>query len=190
MLSRDALLGLGFCRLRTSSRLFPTPCKCCGKPILVSFAHSVLFPTRVPSDHIVLLFSHLFSSYVRSFSRCARVFGIKGVSGLFASYSQVREARTLLFGIKMLAWMSFSWFSCLYVTVNVWCELICCLKMELCWWQRGTVAESDRLAQANLSRLGESYRDSPKCFFAKGRPGDPLYVLGERTSRLSEESLA
>ena len=110
MLSRDALLGLGFCRLRASSRSFPTPCKCCGKPILVSFAHSVLFPARVPSDHIVLLFNHLFSSYVRSFSRCARVFGIKGVSGLFASYSQVREARTLLFGIKMLAWMSFRGF--------------------------------------------------------------------------------
>jgi len=52
------------------------------------------------------------------------------------------------------------------------------------------VAESDKLAQASLSRLGETYRDSPKYFFAKGRPGDPLYVSGERTSRLGEEGLA
>jgi len=52
------------------------------------------------------------------------------------------------------------------------------------------VAESDRLAQANLSCLGESYTGSPKYFLAKGCPGDPLYVLGERTSRLGEEGLA
>jgi len=52
------------------------------------------------------------------------------------------------------------------------------------------VAEFDKLAQASLSRLGESYRGSPKYLFAKGRLGDPLYVLGERTSRLGEEGLA
>ncbi|QCE10629.1 hypothetical protein DEO72_LG10g1860 [Vigna unguiculata] len=57
-----------------------------------------------------------------------------------------------------------------------------CRVILLAYFQRGTVAESDRLAQANLSRLGESYRGSPKYFFAKGRPGDPLYAKGARLS--------
>ena len=52
------------------------------------------------------------------------------------------------------------------------------------------MAESDRFAQANLSRLGESYRGSLKYFLARGRPGDPLYVLGERTTRPCERGLA
>ncbi|QCD93654.1 hypothetical protein DEO72_LG5g1730 [Vigna unguiculata] len=58
LLLRDALLGLGFCRLRASSKLF---------------SYSI--------------------SYVRSLSCCARVFGIKGASGRFASYSQPSPRR-------------------------------------------------------------------------------------------------
>jgi len=64
------------------------------------------------------------------------------------------------------------------VIVSVWCELYCCLGVKLCWWQWRIVAESDELAQASLPRLGEIYRDSPKSFFTKGRPGDPLYFFG------------
>jgi len=45
------------------------------------------------------------------------------------------------------------------------------------------------LAQASQSRLGETNRDSPKPVCAKGRPGDPLKFLSERTSCPSERGL-
>jgi len=37
-----------------------------------------------------------------------------------------------------------------------------------------TVARPDNLTQASQSHLGETNRDSPKPYCAKGRPGDPL----------------
>jgi len=37
-----------------------------------------------------------------------------------------------------------------------------------------TVARLDNLAQASQSRLGETNKDLPKPYCAKGRPGDPL----------------
>ena len=61
---------------------------------------------------------------------------------------------------------------------------------ELCWWQWGIVAKSVKLAYASLPRLGEINKDSPVYFSTKGRLGDPLYFLGERTSCLGEEDLA
>jgi len=52
------------------------------------------------------------------------------------------------------------------------------------------VTKSVKLAQASLPRLGEINRDLPMYFSTKGRLGNPLYFLGERTSRLGEEGLA
>jgi len=52
------------------------------------------------------------------------------------------------------------------------------------------VAKSVKLAYASLPRLGEINKDSPVYFSTKGRLGDPLYFLGERTSCLGEEDLA
>jgi len=40
------------------------------------------------------------------------------------------------------------------------------------------MARPDNLAQVSQSRLGETNRDSPKPFYAKGRPGEILWKLG------------
>ncbi|QCD87373.1 hypothetical protein DEO72_LG3g1907 [Vigna unguiculata] len=53
-----------------------------------------------------------------------------------------------------------------------------------------TVARPANLAQASQSRLGEMNRDSPKPYYARGRPGDPLIILNERASRPGERGLA
>jgi len=47
------------------------------------------------------------------------------------------------------------------------------------------VAESDRLAQANLSRPGESYRGSPKCFPREESPRRPTVRFGRASERLA-----
>ncbi|QCD86762.1 hypothetical protein DEO72_LG3g1288 [Vigna unguiculata] len=52
------------------------------------------------------------------------------------------------------------------------------------------VARLVNLAQTSQSCLGETNRDSPKPVCAKGRPGDPLKFLSERTSRPGERGLA
>jgi len=46
------------------------------------------------------------------------------------------------------------------------------------------------LAQASQARLSESDEGSPKPQCVKGRPGDPLKFLSERTPRLGERGLA
>ncbi|QCD93331.1 hypothetical protein DEO72_LG5g1404 [Vigna unguiculata] len=43
------------------------------------------------------------------------------------------------------------------------------------------MARPANLAQASQSRLGEMSRDSPKSYYARGRPGDPLIIF-ERAS--------
>ncbi|QCE03030.1 hypothetical protein DEO72_LG8g1047 [Vigna unguiculata] len=53
---------------------------------------------------------------------------------------------------------------------------------------RKTMARPANLAQASQSRLGETNRDSPKPFYARGRPGDPLFFLSERASRPGERA--
>ena len=71
----------------------------------------------------------------------------------------------------------------------------CVGGMMLCWfgthksvvWSGGchccrkTVARPANPAQARQSRLGEMSRGSPKPFYARGRPGDPLIIF-ERAS--------
>jgi len=52
-----------------------------------------------------------------------------------------------------------------------------------------TVARRVNLAQAGQARLGETNRGSPRPVYASGRPGDPLLILSERASRLSERGL-
>jgi len=55
---------------------------------------------------------------------------------------------------------------------------------------RKTVARPANLTQASQSRLGETNRDSPKPFYARGRPGDSIFFLSERASRSGERGLA
>jgi len=55
---------------------------------------------------------------------------------------------------------------------------------------RKVVARSANLAQASQSRLGETNKDSPKPFYARGRLGDPLFILSERASYPSKRGLA
>ena len=80
----------------------------------------------------------------------------------------------------------------------------CVVGMMLCWfgtlksivWNgrchgcRKIVARLANLAQASQSCLGEMNRGSPKPYYARGRPGDPLIILSERASRPSERGLA
>ena len=47
--------------------------------------------------------------------------------------------------------------------------------MPLCLLQEKTVARTDKLTQASMSRLGEINRGSLKLFSTNGRPGDPLH---------------
>jgi len=42
---------------------------------------------------------------------------------------------------------------------------------------RKTVARPANLAQVSQSRLGEMNRDSPKPYYARGRPGEPLIIF-------------
>jgi len=78
----------------------------------------------------------------------------------------------------------------------VWLSFqFCVVGMILCWfgthrsvvWNGGchycrkTVARPANLAQASQSHLGEMGRGSPKPFYARGRPGDPLSIF-ERAS--------
>ena len=58
------------------------------------------------------------------------MFSIKGASGRFASYSQVREARTLLSDAMLLVLMVFCNFSSVCAIVSVWHDLGCCLDMN------------------------------------------------------------
>jgi len=66
------------------------------------------------------------------------------------------------------------------------------LGMDGC--RRKTVARSDNLAQASLSRLGKMSRDSPKPFYARGCSSDqlsferPSVSLKRGDSRLSENA--
>ncbi|QCD92801.1 hypothetical protein DEO72_LG5g870 [Vigna unguiculata] len=62
--------------------------------------------------------------------------------------------------------------------------------MSYCLLQEKIVAITVKLTQAGMSRLGKINRGSPKYFSMNGRPGDPLYFLSERMSRLGEEGLA
>ena len=78
-----------------------------------------------------------------------------------------------IFCFSMIAWpyFEFMWL--------VWCCDIWGHMNELVWFGVGdccrkTVARPANLAQASQSRLGEINRDSPKPFYARGRPGDPL----------------
>jgi len=52
------------------------------------------------------------------------------------------------------------------------------------------VARPVNLAQASQSRLGEMNRGLAHKICAKGRPGDLLYFLSERTPRPDERGLA
>jgi len=65
-----------------------------------------------------------------------------------------------------------------------------CLGMPICLLQVKTVARTDKLAHASMSRLGEINRGSPKLFFHEWSPRQPTTFFSERTSRLGEESLA
>jgi len=68
----------------------------------------------------------------------------------------------------------FLWFLNWYVVVNTWNGWCCrwCVKIQLL--QVRTVAATDNLAQASLSRLGEVSRGSPRPSRVNGRPGDLL----------------
>ncbi|QCD96935.1 hypothetical protein DEO72_LG6g1645 [Vigna unguiculata] len=52
------------------------------------------------------------------------------------------------------------------------------------------VADTDKLAQASWSRLGEINRGSPKPFFHEWSPRRPIVILSERASRSNEMGLA
>jgi len=86
----------------------------------------------------------------------------------------------------------FSWFLNWYVDVDAWNGWCCrwCVKIQLL--QERTVAMTDNLAQASLSRLGEVSKGSPKPSRANGRSGDQLSFerasvsLKRGESRLSE----
>jgi len=54
---------------------------------------------------------------------------------------------------------------------------------------RKTMARPANLAQASQSPLGEMDKDSPKPYYAKGRPSDQLIILSERVSRTGERGL-
>ncbi|QCE01491.1 hypothetical protein DEO72_LG7g2788 [Vigna unguiculata] len=69
------------------------------------------------------------------------------------------------------------------------------LAGNLCWVrvcvvQVQTVADTDRLAQASLTRPGEMCRGSPRAFCASGRPGDQSVFLSEHTTRPGKRGLA
>ncbi|QCE14879.1 hypothetical protein DEO72_LG11g1885 [Vigna unguiculata] len=51
------------------------------------------------------------------------------------------------------------------------------------------MARPANLAQASQSPLGEMDKDSPKPYYAKGRPSDQLIILSERVSRTVCNSL-
>ncbi|QCE05256.1 hypothetical protein DEO72_LG9g259 [Vigna unguiculata] len=57
-------------------------------------------------------------------------------------------------------------------------------------FQVRTVADTDSLAQASLTRPGEMCRGSPRAFCASGRSGNQGVFLSEHTTRPGERGLA
>jgi len=130
------------------------------------------------------------SSRSRLLRTTFRCLGSNSCRAFLLAYSQVREARTLLFGIKMVAWMSFRGFR-----VYMWLRMYgvnwfvvwvwnCVGGREEQWWSLIDSPRRTCLAQARVigARLS--------VFLAKGRPGDPRCVLGERTSHAGSRALA
>jgi len=84
---------------------------------------------------------------------------------------------------------SCDWFAC-WVLSCMYKIVGSLFGMSYCLLQEKIVAITVKLTQAGMSRLGKINRGSPKYFSMNGRPGDPLYFLSERMSRLGEEGLA
>jgi len=119
------------------------------------------------------------SRLLRTTFRCL---GSNSCRAFLLAYSQVREARTLLFGIKMVAWMSFRGFFRVYMwlwmygvnwfVVSVW---NCVDGREEQWRSLIDSPRRTCLAQARVTGARLSV------FLAKGCPGDPR-CLFERVS--------
>ena len=101
---------------------------------------------------------------------------------------------------KLWLILVFSFLSC-HATVVLrlcgWCDVVIAVNacISLVWndvgnYCRKTVVRPANLAQASWSRLGETNRDSPKPFFAKGCLGDQLIIFERASISPGEKGLA
>ena len=133
--------------------------------ILVSIVPFRFFPLGLPSNPyraLVSLSFQFFHSLLELLCSCVRC---RGSVGSLASYSRYGEARILcLFGASMLFCVLGDSLLCLPVDMDVWYGGIVACGTYLRLLQVKTVADTDKLAQASYSRLGEINRGSPKPF--------------------------
>jgi len=109
-----------------------------------------------------------------------------------SSYFQVREARTFLFN-AIAGYFCFC-FTILEIVCYYGCMgcLVILFGMYVWLIQVRTVARTDNLTQASLSRLGEISRGLPMPFYASCRSGDQILFWAReclaqaRGSHLSE----